>query len=411
MEVSENQTGIYKRTVKIELERTKNLLGPGAAFDAIKKFSTDLKVQDGLSDHRIIFYFAKLRPIAKLLGANFMNPSEDDLKSMIEQLSHSRISPRSVEDYKQTLKKFYSWLLPKAKYNKACGWIKIKNNVDRLKKSEDMLTEDEVNRIIGSCKNLRDKALVSLAYDSGCRVGELLTVRLRDLELDDKGLTLHVSGKTGERTVYVIGDSIAYVREWRKIHPDNSKPDALLFVDLVSGKPMNYDSARITIQKAVKRAKINKRVHLHLFRHSYATRYSEVLSESVLKAQLGWTASSKMAQKYVHLSGQQQKNAILKANGFEPEVKTIKKVQLRACQRCGEKNPSTASYCLKCWFPLTTEAAIELKDKQDHIQQAMTDRKLISPQVQAILKAMPEHEKAGILATLLEQLIKEQNQS
>lgn len=400
------QTGIYKRTVEGELERVKIKFGEGPVFEVFKKFTIDMKVKDGLSDHRIMFYLAKLRPMASFLDRNFLDPSEDDLKLMIDAFTRKGISPRSVEDYKQTVKKFYSWLLSPQKYKRACGWVKIRNNVDRLKKSEEMITEEEIGLLVEACRNLRDKALVTLAYDSGCRIGELLTLRIRDLEMDDRGMMVHVSGKTGERTVYVIGDSIAYLREWRKVHPHGSNGDAALFVDLVTGEPMNYDAARIGISKAVKRAGIKKRVHLHLFRHSYATRYSEVLSESVLKAQMGWTGSSRMAQKYVHLSAQQQKNAVLTANGFEPEVKTIKHASLITCKRCGEKNPSTAEYCMKCWFPLTTKASLELKERQDKIERSLVEKKAITEDVQRILERIPEEEKTGILAAIVEDLLK-----
>ena len=399
------QTGIYKRTVESELNRAKIRFGEGPIFEVLKKFTIDMKVKDGLSDHRIMFYLDKLSPMASFLGKKFLDPSEDDLKPMIDAFARKGISPRSVEDYKQTVKKFYSWYMPLQKYKKACGWVKIRNNVDRLKKSEEMITEEEINRLVGACRNLRDKALVTLAYDSGCRIGELLTLRIRDLELDDRGMMVHVSGKTGERTVYVIGDSIAYLREWRKVHPHGSNGDSFLFVDLVTGEPMNYDAARIGISKAVRRAGIQKRVHLHLFRHSYATRYSEVLSESVLKAQMGWTGSSRMAQKYVHLSAQQQKNAVLTANGFEPEVKTIKHAALITCNRCGEKNPSTAEYCTKCWFPLTTKAALDLGERQEKIEKALVQKNAISQDVLKILTTIPESERTGILTAIVEELL------
>ena len=403
--VKQQQTGIYKRTVESDLDRVKIRFGDGSVFEILKKFTIDMKVKDGLSDHRIMFYLDKLRPMASFLATKFLDPSEDDLKLMIDAFARKGISPRSVEDYKQTIKKFYSWYLSPQKYKKACEWVKIRNNVDRLKKSEEMITEEEINRLVEACRNLRDKALVTLAYDSGCRIGELLTLRIKDLELDDRGMMVHVSGKTGERTVYVIGDSIAYLREWRKVHPHGSNGDSFLFVDLVTGEPMNYDAARIGISKAVKRAGIKKRVHLHLFRHSYATRYSEVLSESVLKAQMGWTGSSRMAQKYVHLSAQQQKNAVLTANGFEPEVKTIKHAALIECNRCGEKNPSTAEYCIKCWFPLTTKAALVLQERQEKIEKTLAQKNAISQEVMKILNTIPESEKTGILTAIVEELL------
>ena len=59
-------------------------------------------------------------------------------------------------------------------------------------------------------------------------------------------------------------------------------------------------------------------------------------------------------------------------------------------------------------MPLTTEAAMELKEKQDKIEHAMSEKGMISPQIQAILNAMPETEKTGILSTLIEGLLKEQ---
>lgn len=399
-------TGIYANSISSELERTKRILNNPANYELIEKFSRDIKLKDGLTDFRVMFYITRLRHIAQIMTDSFMNPSEDNLKECVEKLSARGITPRSVEDYKQTLKRFYSWYLSSTKFSKSCSWIKVRTNVDRLKKSEDMLTPDEVDLIIQNCKNLRDKSLISLLYDTGCRIGEIVTLKLKDLDIDDRGMTVHVTGKTGERIVYVIGDSIAYVKEWRKVHPDYANPNAMLFVDFITGKQMNYDSTRMTIQKAVKRSGLKKRVHPHLFRHSYATRYSEVLSESVLKAQLGWTGSSRMAQKYVHLSGQQQKNAILKANGLNPEVKTIKHADLKICQRCGEKNPSTASYCSKCWFPLTVQASITLKEHQDYIESTLKVRGDISPEIQAILDMIPETDKTGILATIVEAALK-----
>lgn len=210
-------------------------------------------------------------------------------------------------DYKQTIIKFYGWLLPEGKYNKACSWIRIRNNVNRLKKSEEMLSDDEINSIIAGSRNHRDKALFILAYDSECRVEELLTLRLREVELDDKGMTLHVTGKTGERRVYVVGDSIAYLRECRQNHPHTDDPNNTLFVDLVTGDAMNYDTPQVSLHKEAARVGIKKQVHLHLYRHFSATRYSEVLSESVLKAQLGWTGSSKMAEKMSIFQGSNRK--------------------------------------------------------------------------------------------------------
>ena len=45
-----------------------------------------------------------------------------------------------------------------------------------------------------------------MLYDSGCRIGELLTLRVKDIEYDDYGIRLTVNGKTGVRRVRTVGD-------------------------------------------------------------------------------------------------------------------------------------------------------------------------------------------------------------
>jgi len=56
------------------------------------------------------------------------------------------------------------------------------------------------------------------------------------------------------------------------------------------------------IRKLVKRAGIKRRVHLHGFRHTAATRLARLLTEAELEQYLGWVQGSKMAATYVRLS-------------------------------------------------------------------------------------------------------------
>lgn len=191
--------------------------------------------------------------MAKILNEQFSDQSEDDPKITLDALSKKGLSTRSIEDYEQTMRKFYRWFLPKRKYNKACLWFRIRNNVERMKKSEEMLNDDEINSIVAGCRNYREKTLFSLAYDSGCRVVELLSLRLRDAELYGIGLTLHVTGK---RRVYVVGDPIAYPREWRQVHSHRDEPNSPLFAGMVTEEDMTYDSARVSLHKAATRTGI-----------------------------------------------------------------------------------------------------------------------------------------------------------
>ena len=273
---AEQAPTIYKDTIEQELDRNERLVSSKKIRESLVEFATDLKVQDGLTDHRIMFYLIRLRVLSRMLSEEeFLNPTVTGLKKVIMNLSgNNAISPRTVEDYKQAIRKYYAWKLSSAEFAERVAWIHVKgNSVNRLKKSEDMITRDEIERLITACANSRDKALFSTLYDSGCRVGEILTLRIRDLQNDKWGALLHVTGKTGERMVRIVGDSVPYLREWVRNHPNANNPDSMVFVSISGaeyGKPMTYDEMIKALRRAKKRAGITRRIHPHLFRHTRA---------------------------------------------------------------------------------------------------------------------------------------------
>ncbi len=284
---------IYKDTVEQELERNERLIGIKPITDSLKSFATDLKIQEGLTDHRIIFYLIRLRVLSKMMPDVFLNPSMEDLKSAIVNLqSKANISPRTVEDYKQAIRKYYKWKLSDREFQKRVQWIKVRgNSVNRLKKSEEMVTVEEMHKLVENCISVRDKALFSLLYDSGCRVGEILTLRIRDLQNDQWGTVLHVSGKTGERMVRIVGDSVPYLREWVQQHPKANNPDSMVFVSTSAqaySEPMNYPEMARALNRAKRRAGITRRIHPHLFRHTRAYILASKVAEAPLESQMGW---------------------------------------------------------------------------------------------------------------------------
>ena len=405
---------IYKDTIEQELDRNRRYISSKKIRDSLEAFAMDLKVKDNLTDHRIMFYLIRLRVLSRMENEEeFLNPTVAGLKSIIMKLSaKSTISPRTVEDYKQAIRKYYTWKLSPSDFAEKVGWIHVKGNtVNRLKKSEDMITKEEIEKIINACANSRDKALFSTLYDSGCRIGEILTLRIRDLQNDQWGTVLHVTGKTGERMVRIVGDSVPYLREWVNNHPGRNDPSAMVFVSVAGndyGRPMNYDEMIKALRRAKKRAGINRRIHPHLFRHTRASLLASKVAEAPLESQMGWIHGSRQTRTYVHLSAKAQDAAILKAYGIKvEEEESVKDAKPRACPRCGELNPSNTTYCRKCWLPMTVEATLELKEKEEHIQKELEGRGMISPQVKALIENMPETERTGILASIIEMALKE----
>ena len=75
-------------------------------------------------------------------------------------------------------------------------WIKLGAAKSRARKlPEDMITQEEVLRLINAAKVSRDRAFVSTLYESGCRLGELLPLKIGQLQFDSLGAQLRVNGK------------------------------------------------------------------------------------------------------------------------------------------------------------------------------------------------------------------------
>jgi integrase len=61
-----------------------------------------------------------------------------------------------------------------------------------------------VEKLVNAAVNARDKVLISVLYESGCRTGEILNLKIRNVEFHNNGSVLIVNGKTGQRRVRLI---------------------------------------------------------------------------------------------------------------------------------------------------------------------------------------------------------------
>lgn len=374
----------YSELLKRESNKLKRLNIPPASKDAIRGFIRDLTI-DGISPGRLYAYILRLRIIAVDLGDKFTNPTAEDLKDFMARFGRKKVrwgsgeehfpSGNAIQSYQVTLKRFYKWLLgDNEAYPECVKWLKIKTpHKSREKKPESIVSEKELSKMLDATLNVRDRALISLLYDSGCRISELLTMDRKDLGFDNYGAKITVSGKTGVRTVRIVGDSVIYLRDWLKAHPDGQHPDAPLFtrVDGNVKERMEYEQVHAMLKKVMKRAGITRRIYPHLFRHTRATLLSTNLKEPLLEKTMGWVHGSRMTQTYVHLTDADLDNAILRSHGIKPPETSPELPHPKECPRCGEPNASDARYCRKCWLPLNIEEALKQSQRLETIESAM----------------------------------------
>ncbi|MEM3086963.1 MAG: site-specific integrase [Halobacteria archaeon] len=339
----------------------------------------------GLSVERTEKLLRHVFILARNFPGEFRKASRHDLEQLVMKVESSTLrvpgSRRSGEmsewtkhDYKVALKKFLA-VLNGGELPEAADWIKarVKNNNHRL--PEDLLTEEEIKKMVEAARHPRDKALLSLLAESGLRIGELLTMRRKSVTVDDKGAVVTVTGKTGPRRARVVF-STAYLTAWLNAHPI-LKNDAPLWVNIGAtrnGESMDYPGVRKMLQTVAGQAGIEKRVNPHSFRHAAATRAATFMTEAQMKEYFGWTQDSSMAAVYVHLSGRDTDGAILRHHGLETEEGQREERKLKPIRcRCGFINADGMRYCGRCGSPLTQETALEYEEKLKKLETVLED--------------------------------------
>jgi predicted Zn-ribbon and HTH transcriptional regulator len=121
------------------------------------------------------------------------------------------------------------------------------------------------------------------------------------------------------------------------------------------------------LKRIAEKAGIKKRIHPHLFRHSRSTHLAKHLTEAQMKQYLGWVQGSDMAAIYVHLSGRDVDNALLRMHGIVTDETKDVQMSPKQCNRCGTMNSPTTKFCSKCGLALDIKAALEIEEKSSEI--------------------------------------------
>jgi integrase len=288
-------------------------------------------------------------------------------------------------------KKFYRWVEGSKEYPEKVSWIKtgVKKNREKL---TNLPTKEDIELLINATCNVRDKALVSVLYESGCRIGELLNVRLKDVAFDDYGVVMLVRGKTGPRRIRLVS-SEPRLSVWIDYHPRKNDPESPLWINIGTTnhhKPMMYQTVRCILKDLANKINLKKPVNPHIFRKARATHLASKLTEAQMCEYFGWTQGSEMPFTYVHLSGRDIDEAILRMYGRIPKDNDALEFKLKKCPRCFRENPPDSHFCMTCHLPLDEKTAIEIEQKK---------REFISTTItNEIIERMVEEKVRQILA-------------
>lgn len=280
------------------------------------------------------------------------------------------MTSHTKSDYVKFLKRFYLWMIdngyssiPEKKLNAIHPPAVNEMSIT----AEMLLSYDEVKRMIGACKISRDRAFIALLYEGGFRVSELGKLRWNQVQFNQWNVIINVNNKTGKARRIPLVMARPYLAQWMNDYYFDPTGDAFVFLTTTKHEPLQYRGVAKQIGVLAQRAKIEKPVKPHIFRHSRITHLiKEGYSESVIKKMMWGNLTTKMFAVYAHLTDADIDNEIARKQGIITEEQKKEKIlEARQCSRCYTVNGPTQNFCSTCGLALTLEAN---KQSQDLVQ-------------------------------------------
>jgi len=216
------------------------------------------------------------------------------LNDFVEILKSQGYSSSTIDAYKIHQKKYILYNLKELLKE---NYVKIVRP-PKDKKLPDVLSKNEVIKILNSLKNKKHRALLFLTYSAGLRVSEVVNLKLKDI--DSERMLVHIRKAKGSKDRYSLLSKLA-LKELRNYAKDQKLKD-WLFPGGKEGKYLSTRSAQKIFKRACKMANIKKEVSIHSLRHSFATHLLENGTDLRYIQELLGHSSSKTTEIYTHVT-------------------------------------------------------------------------------------------------------------
>ena len=293
----------------------------------IRRWLEHLEDERGLSHHTLTAYRRDLTRFHEFLCADFLGrpatevaPRDVDtlaVRSFLAGLHRQGLGRRSQGRALSAVRSFFRWAYRRDEVEaNPAEPVRTPKHEKRLPRH---LRPGEIETLLEAPEgddplSRRDRALLELLYATGLRVGELVSLDWRDVDLSAR--TLRVVGKGSKERMVPFGrPAVGALRDWldvweelrrqagadpRNDRGDDEPGDEPVWLNFRGGRLSARSVARI-LDKHVERAALASGVHPHTLRHTFATHLLEAGADLRSIQELLGHASLSTTQRYTHL--------------------------------------------------------------------------------------------------------------
>ena len=273
----------------VELVRSKNEISTDILDDneLIQRFLIQKKI-DGLSKRTIDYYRVTLEKwLHFYIKKSVLEWTRDDVRMHFARrmIDYPDVSKVTINNDRRNFSSFFTWLMDEGYLRngnpmKAMKKIKVDKVIkepipdDQIEVTRDKLAEKKSANKVGTkmwLKVVRDQAIFEFLLTTGCRIGELTTAKLKDLDLERKEIKVFGKGAK-ERVCYLNTLSVLRMQQWLDARKNIDNEYIFVAVDKTKGKHqrLKISGVEIAIRRLGRECGFEN-IHPHRFRRTAAT--------------------------------------------------------------------------------------------------------------------------------------------
>lgn len=276
----------------VEVVRSQNQISTEVLDDneLVQRFLIQKKI-DGLSKRTIDYYRVTLEKwLHFYIKKSVLEWTRDDVRMHFARrmIDYPEVSKVTINNDRRNFSSFFTWLMDEGYLRngnpmKAMKKIKVDKVIkepipdDQIEVMRDKLAEKKNSSQEGSkkwFKAVRDQAMFEFLLTTGCRIGELTTAKLKDLDLEKREVKVFGKGAK-ERVCYLNTISVLRLRQWLEARKDIDHENIFITADSIAQGSNEHGSLKIPgveiVIRELGRECGFEKIHPHRFRRTAAT--------------------------------------------------------------------------------------------------------------------------------------------